>query len=144
MTCCDDGVVARWRKQKVDWKLKLGSKPCSADFHPDGSFVVVGSVDGHLISVNGETGLNRKTVFVGDSAITSVRFNPIGELLAVAAGTGIMFIYHISKSGKSFRKSARITCFTTQILNCIDWSHDGRFIQLKSQYSSGKQQRITV
>ena len=112
LTCGDEGVVAKWRKEKVDWKLTVGSKPCSADFHPSGVSAVVGTVDGHFLSVNGVTGFNLKTVFVGDFALTAVRFNPSGNLVAVAAETGIIFLYSVTDSGKGFRKCGRINCST--------------------------------
>jgi WD40 repeat protein len=135
VTCGDDGAISKWRKQKVDWKVSSESKPFSADFHPNGIVVVVGTADGHVLVLNSETGSNVKTIFVGKFRIAKLAFDPIGDSLAIVAETGILFVYSATNGGKNYRKSGRVNCRSKNMLTHVDWSLDSQFIQVCSSSS---------
>ena len=135
LTCGDDGSISKWRKQKVDWKVSSESKPFSADFHPNETVVVVGTADGHVLVLNSELGSIVKSIFVGNFRISKLAFNPIGDLLAMASETGILFVYNATNSGKHYRKSGRINCHSKYMLTHVDWSLDSQFIQVCNGHS---------
>jgi microtubule-associated protein-like 1/2 len=49
-------MVAKWRKQKVLWKLTVQTECSCAAYHPAATTVAVGTIDGHAIVINAETG----------------------------------------------------------------------------------------
>jgi microtubule-associated protein-like 1/2 len=49
-------VIAKWRKQKVLWKLIVQTECSCAAYHPSATTVAVGTLDGHAIILNAETG----------------------------------------------------------------------------------------
>ncbi len=51
-----DRTVAKWRKQRVAWKLQIQSAVCSLSWHPNGRVVVAGTEEGNLVALNGESG----------------------------------------------------------------------------------------
>jgi WD40 repeat protein len=51
-----DRIVAKWRKQRVQWKLEIQSAVCSLAWHPNGKAVLAGTEEGNLVALNGESG----------------------------------------------------------------------------------------
>ena len=88
-----DKVVAKWRKQKVLWKVTTQSELISAAYHPSANTVVAGSLDGYVVVLNGETGVHVTTVRVCAAPLNDLKFNRTGSQFACAAQTGIVHIY---------------------------------------------------
>jgi microtubule-associated protein-like 1/2 len=49
-------VVAKWRKQKVLWKLTVQTECVCVAYHPSATTIAVGTLDGHAIILNAEKG----------------------------------------------------------------------------------------
>ena len=79
-----DKIVAKWRKQKILWKVNTQSELISAAYHPTASVVVAGSIDGHFVALNAETGVHVCTVRVGSAPLNAMKFNQSGSQLACA------------------------------------------------------------
>lgn len=56
ITAGHDRVVAKWRKQKVLWKLTIQTEAVCASYHPSSATVAIGTIDGHAIILNAESG----------------------------------------------------------------------------------------
>ena len=54
---------------------------------------MAGSIDGHFVALNAETGVHICTVRVGSAALNDLKFNHGGSLLACATHTGIIHIF---------------------------------------------------
>ena len=85
-----DKVVAKWRKQKVLWKVTTQSELISAAYHPSANTVVAGSLDGYVVVLNGETGVHVTTVRVCAAPLNDLKFNRTGSQFACAAQTGLV------------------------------------------------------
>ena len=44
-----DKIVAKWRKQKILWKVNTQAELISAAYHPTANVVAAGSIDGHFV-----------------------------------------------------------------------------------------------
>jgi WD40 repeat protein len=88
-----DRIVAKWRKQKVLWKVTTQSELISAAYHPSANTVVAGSLDGHVIVLNGESGVHVTTVRICASPINTLAFSRAGGQLAIGAHTGVVHIF---------------------------------------------------
>ena len=70
-------VVAKWRKQKVLWKVSLQTEAVSAAYHPSTATVGVGTLDGHVVVLNAETGAHVTTVRVCGAAVNALAYNKV-------------------------------------------------------------------
>lgn len=137
-----DKVVAKWRKQKVVWKVTTQTECVSASYHPSASWVAVGTLDGHVVVLNAETGGHVATTKVCGAPINDLEFNREGDLLAVASQNGTVYTFRSAGKGNgnngkegsnggqglaSLRRHHRIACGVS--LMHLDWSEDSAYLQ---------------
>ena len=95
-----DKVVAKWRKQKILWKVSTQSELISAAYHPSANTVIAGSLDGFAVVLNAETGHHITTVRICAAPLNALKFNRPGSHLACATQTGVVHIYRYVKDDK--------------------------------------------
>lgn len=88
-----DKIVAKWRKQKILWKVSIQSELISAAYHPSSNVVVVGSLDGFAVVLNAESGVHITTVRISSSPLNDMKFNRSGNLFACGTQSGVIHIY---------------------------------------------------
>ena len=126
-----DKVVAKWRKQKVIWKVTVQTECVCIAYHPSGLTVAVGTLDGHLIILNAETGSHVTTARVCGAPVNALEFNKEGDCLALASHNGTVYTYKTSaRDGFALKRSSRIA--TGVSLLHLDWSEDSYHIQTVS------------
>lgn len=127
----EDKTVAKWKKQKVVWKLSLGSGAKSAIFHPRGSVVVVGTDDGHLLALNGDNGSHIITVRVCASSLNAVGFSRDGTTLATASQNGTIYLYKASPDGHAYKKYGKMVSAVG--IRSLDFNRTGELLQTVSK-----------
>lgn len=90
-----DKIVAKWRKQKVLWKVTTQSELISVAYHPSASVAAAASLDGHVVVLNAETGVHVTTLRVCSAPLNELKFNRSGTFFACAAHSGIIHIYRL-------------------------------------------------
>ena len=144
-TAGHDKNIALWRRHKLIWTtqvrvkghvmvnltyndiFQVGYESISLTFHPYGSALAAGSSEGHLIVVNAETGSTMLTIRVCGSPLNCLEFNQMGDMIAVGAQNGSIYLYRVSRDGFSYKKLNKIR--GSQPLTHLDWSMDGCYLQ---------------
>ena len=88
-----DKVVAKWRKQKILWKVSTQSELISAAYHPSSNTVVAGTLDGFAVVLNAESGVHVSTVRICSAPLNELKFNRTGSMFACGTQTGVIHIY---------------------------------------------------
>ena len=131
VTAGSDKTVAKWKKQKVIWKLSVQSECRSAAYHPSGAVVVVGTGDGHILALNNDNGNHITTIRVCGSPLAAVPFNKYGDTIAAAAHNGSIYFYKVSRDGYTYKKFGKMASGGKGHKQC-DWSRDGDYLQTVS------------
>ncbi|QQP40499.1 echinoderm microtubule-associated protein-like CG42247, partial [Caligus rogercresseyi] len=130
VTAGHDRIVARWRKQRIVWKISVQTECTSIDYFPGGSVVAAGTADGHLIILNAENGAHVTTIRVCSSPINALTYNPRGESLACASQNGYVYLFKVTKDGFTYKKYGKLGGGVP--LYRVDWSQDGDYFQAAS------------
>lgn len=117
---------------KVSWKLSLPSKICSAAFHPGSTTIIIGTEEGHVVALNGQSGAHVTTLKVCSAQINAMAFDKHGDTVALAAQNGSVYLYKVSREGQTYKKFGKIASGMPG-LNHIDWSTNGEFMQTVSK-----------
>nr|XP_045610658.1 echinoderm microtubule-associated protein-like CG42247 [Procambarus clarkii] len=122
-----DKNIIKWRDFQLEWRIQAQSECVSVAVHPQGTRISAGTIDGHLVVVNGLTGQHVTTLRVCGSPISCLAYNPGGELLAVGSQNGSVYLYRSTKDGFVYTRCGKMT--GTQPLSAVDWSTSGRYLQ---------------
>uniref|UniRef100_A0A2H8TVI9 Echinoderm microtubule-associated protein-like CG42247 n=1 Tax=Melanaphis sacchari TaxID=742174 RepID=A0A2H8TVI9_9HEMI len=122
-----DKNISLWKRHALLWSTQIAYECVSLTFHPFGTALVAGSVEGYLIILNAENGTVVSSVRVCGSALTCMGFNPAGDTIAVGSQNGSVYLYRVSRDGFTFKKSNKIR--GVQPLVHLDWSTDGNYLQ---------------
>ncbi len=128
VTAGADKTIVKWRKQKVAWIMGINGVGLTASFHPSGIVAAVGTDDGHLVVLDGETGSHEVTIRACNVPLTSVSYSPDGDTLALAAESGSVYLYDVLEDGRSYKKRAKMAG-KGDTLRHLDWSRDSTHIQ---------------
>ncbi|XP_063873109.1 echinoderm microtubule-associated protein-like CG42247 isoform X2 [Scylla paramamosain] len=122
-----DKHIVKWRDTQLEWRVQAQSECVSVAVHPQGTRIAAGTIDGHLVVVNGQTGQRVTTLRVCGSPLSCLAYNPGGELLAVGSQNGSVYLYRSTKDGYVYTRSGKMA--GGQPLSTIDWSTSGRYLQ---------------
>ncbi|XP_050432030.1 echinoderm microtubule-associated protein-like CG42247 isoform X1 [Adelges cooleyi] len=122
-----DKNISLWKRHTLLWSTQITYECVSLTFHPFGTALVAGSVEGYLVILNAESGAVVSSVRVCGSALTCMGFNPAGDTVAVGSQNGSLYLYRVSRDGLTFKKSNKIR--GVQPLVHLDWSTDGHYLQ---------------
>ncbi|XP_069955573.1 echinoderm microtubule-associated protein-like CG42247, partial [Cherax quadricarinatus] len=125
-----DKNIIKWKKNHLVWRIQAQSECVSVAVHPQGARVAVGTVDGHLVVINSDSGQHLTTIRICASPLSCLAYNPGGELLAVGSQNGSIYLYRSSKDGFVYTRCGKLT--GTQSLSAVDWSTSGRYLQSTS------------
>ncbi|XP_042868750.1 echinoderm microtubule-associated protein-like CG42247 [Penaeus japonicus] len=122
-----DKHIVKWRENQLEWRIQAQSECVSVAVHPMGTVISAGTIDGHLVVLNNNTGLHVATVRVCGSPLSCLAYNPGGDILAVGSQNGSLYLYKSSKDGFVYNRFGRMG--GSQPLSSIDWSTSGRYLQ---------------
>jgi microtubule-associated protein-like 1/2 len=89
--------------------------------------VAAGTDEGHMLSLNGETGAHLSTVKVGGAGLNCLAFNKSGDVVALGSSNGSIYLYTTSNGGKSYKKQGKMVG-GVELLH-LDWSTAGNLLQ---------------
>ncbi len=105
--------------------------------------MAVGAEDGHLVALNAETGAHLVTIKACGAPLSAVRFSPNGELLAIAAQTGSLYLYSVSRYGHTYKKFGKIPGRSDNLIH-LDWNQRGDFLRTVSSESDLSYWNVTA
>ncbi|XP_068236038.1 echinoderm microtubule-associated protein-like CG42247 [Palaemon carinicauda] len=122
-----DKHIVKWHENQLEWRIQAQSECVSVAVHPMGTRIAAGTIDGHLIVLNGQSGQHVTTVRVCGSPLSCLSYNPAGDTLAVGSQNGSIYLYKSTKDGYLYTRNGRMT--GSLPLSGIDWSTSGRYLQ---------------
>ena len=127
VTAGSDKIVANWRRSKLIWKTQVQSECLSVCYHPQGTVVAVGTVDGNMIILRSDTGDHVTTTRICGSAITAIKYCLDGDIVAGASHNGSIYLYKASRDGFSYKRHGKLS--GGQQLTHLDWDEDSEYLQ---------------
>eukprot|EP01028_Stygiella_incarcerata_P006138 TRINITY_DN2512_c1_g3_i1.p1 TRINITY_DN2512_c1_g3~~TRINITY_DN2512_c1_g3_i1.p1 ORF type:complete len:761 (-),score=218.41 TRINITY_DN2512_c1_g3_i1:1889-4171(-) len=127
-TAADDGTFRRWSlpDKKCVRKVKLGESLRTCDVSPDGSLFAVGTSDGTVMLLDGESWEVVSKQMRRRREISIVRFSPDGLMLAVGSHARQVDLYDINGTKLQWRRALK--GFHATITH-LDFSMDCAYIQ---------------
>lgn len=104
---------------------------CCAISPADGRTIVVGGGSGRWSVFNGETRELMAQFFDGSDVITTVKFSPSGNYLAIGSRDSGIYVYEMGQQSKKFAKIGKCAGHSGSIL-AVDWSIDDQFLRSNS------------
>ncbi|CAG0880321.1 unnamed protein product [Cyprideis torosa] len=126
-----DRNILKWKDHRPEWRVQVQSESTSTAFSPDGNQLSVGSIDGHVTVLRGDTGKHVVTFRVANAPLSCLTYHPDGSHLAVGSQNGSFYVYRSERGGYIYRKLYSLD--TTQPLAHLDWSLRGDYIRAESQ-----------
>jgi WD40 repeat protein/Ca2+-binding EF-hand superfamily protein len=126
VTCGDDMSVRVWNNKTriLLHTTQLETKARSVAYSPDGSLIVVATMDGHVKFLSNDLSTLLSDMILAATWIQAIQFSPNGNLLAVGAHDGTISIVDIASY------SIRNKCLGHHAaITSIDWSNDGTMLQ---------------
>lgn len=104
---------------------------CCAVSPADNITIIVGGGSGKWSVYNGETRELVAQYFDGSDVITTVKFSPSGQYVAIGSRDSGIYVYEIGKQSKKFSKIGKCAGHTGSIL-AIDWTIDDMHMRSNS------------
>lgn len=149
VTCGDDGTVRVWHvpSRRMVMIRDLGTKGRSCAYHPDGSQIAIGLVNGGVAIISSDSLDTIHTKRDREEPIHDLKYSPNGLYLAVGSYDNYVDIYDIS------RHYGRVAVCKghRSFIRHLDWSSDSTVLQTISgdfdlmfwEMPSGKQIKYT-
>jgi len=129
VTASDDGTVRQWdartMRQSALSRQADGTRVRALAYKPDGSQVVVGTLEGRLVVLSADLAEEISTVTVCTAGIRALAFSPDGLTLAVGAADGRVHL--LDTKYYSCHASCR---GTSSSVRAIDFSADSDLLQV--------------
>eukprot|EP00116_Pleurobrachia_bachei_P003289 sb/3463551/ len=123
-TVSSDRTVRLWDlgTGAMDAVTTLKSAALSTDFHPNGSHLAVGCLDGSVLVLS--PNLQQVHLIRDNSAqVQAVRFSPDGRYLAVGCGDSSVSLYTVTPVTATYTRVTVTRRLPGSVLQ-LDWSHD--------------------
>ncbi|KAL5009043.1 hypothetical protein ScPMuIL_014624 [Solemya velum] len=132
-TCASDKKIYLWdsMSHRSIWVKDLDEPAHSCSFHPDGSFIAVGTHTGKWYVIDSST---REVIYEhhdGNEQIECVQYSPDGTYLALGSRDNYVYVYQVPEEGQHYTRKGRCSGHSSFITH-VDWSSDGQFLRTNS------------
>ncbi|XP_078452761.1 echinoderm microtubule-associated protein-like 2 isoform X2 [Lampetra planeri] len=133
LTCASDKQAILWdtSTHQPIWIKTLEDPAQSADFHPAGAVLAIGTSTGRWMVFDAET---RDLVSLhtdGAEQISVMRYSPDGSFLAVGSHDNFVYVYSVSEGGRKYTRAGKCSGHSSFITH-LDWSTDGTYLMSNS------------
>ncbi|XP_026536026.1 echinoderm microtubule-associated protein-like 1 [Notechis scutatus] len=126
------GNILVWGKGKErinlhNSKLHFTDAAQSSGFHPSGSVVAVGTLTGRWFVFDTET-KDLVTVHTdGNEQLSTMRYSPDGNFLAIGSHDNCIYIYSVSDNGRKYSRIGKCSGHSSFITH-LDWSANSQYL----------------
>jgi microtubule-associated protein-like 1/2 len=71
-----DRNILRWKSHRPEWRVQVQYECTSAAFNHDGSLIAVGSINGHITILKGDSGKHVSTFRSSNAPVSHMAFSP--------------------------------------------------------------------
>ncbi|XP_024133382.1 echinoderm microtubule-associated protein-like 2 isoform X3 [Oryzias melastigma] len=133
VTCAQDKLVQLWDSNSHQplWSKSIEDQARSVGFHPSGAVLAVGTMTGRWLVLDTDT---RDLVSVhtdGNEMISTIKYSPDGNFLAVASHDNFVYMYAVSEGGRKYSRVGKCSGHSSFVTH-LDWSTDGQYIVTNS------------
>ncbi|XP_023817130.1 echinoderm microtubule-associated protein-like 2 isoform X3 [Oryzias latipes] len=133
VTCAQDKLVQLWDSNSHQplWSKSIEDQARSVGFHPSGAVLAVGTMTGRWLVLDADT---RDLVSVhtdGNEMISTIRYSPDGNFLAVGSHDNFVYIYAVSEGGRKYSRVGKCSGHSSFVTH-LDWSANSQYIVTNS------------
>nr|XP_057946177.1 echinoderm microtubule-associated protein-like 1 isoform X3 [Doryrhamphus excisus] len=129
ITCGYDRQVCLWdsSSHQLIWSKNMDDSAQSADFHPSGAVVAVGTQTGRWLVLDTDS-KDLVTVHTdGNEQISVMSFGPDGNFLAIGSHDNYIYIYAVAENGRKYSRVGKCSGHSSFITH-LDWSVDSQYL----------------
>ncbi|XP_043929530.1 echinoderm microtubule-associated protein-like 1 [Protopterus annectens] len=133
LTCGHDKHIMLWdtTTHQPIWNKIIEDPAQSADFHPLGSVVAIGTLAGRWFVLDTET-KDLVTVHTdGNEQLSVMRYSPDGNSLAIGSHDNYIYIYGVSENGRKYSRIGKCSGHSSFITH-LDWSSNSQYLMSNS------------
>ncbi|KAJ7989291.1 hypothetical protein DPEC_G00317960 [Dallia pectoralis] len=133
LTCGQDKHVSLWNSTSHQpvWTKTIEDAAQSADFHPSGDVVAIGTQTGRWMVLDAES-KDLVTVHTdGNEQLSVMHFSPDGSILAIGSHDNYIYIYAVTDSGRKYSRVGKCSGHSSFITH-LDWSMDSQHLMSNS------------
>ncbi|XP_077179766.1 echinoderm microtubule-associated protein-like 1 isoform X1 [Paroedura picta] len=128
-TCGQDKHITLWEASSHSpiWTKIIEDPAQSAGFHPSGSVVAVGTLTGRWFVFDTET-KDLVTVHTdGNEQLSTMRYSPDGNFLAIGSHDNCIYIYSVNDNGRKYSRTGKCSGHSSFITH-LDWSVNSQYL----------------
>ncbi|XP_078239895.1 echinoderm microtubule-associated protein-like 1 isoform X2 [Pogona vitticeps] len=128
-TCGQDKHITLWDaiSHRPIWNKIIEDPAQSSGFHPVGSVVAVGTLTGRWFVFDTET-KDLVTVHTdGNEQLSTMRYSPDGNFLAIGSHDNCIYIYSVNDNGRKYSRIGKCSGHSSFITH-LDWSANSQYL----------------
>ncbi|KAJ7345175.1 hypothetical protein JRQ81_001125 [Phrynocephalus forsythii] len=128
-TCGQDKHITLWDaiSHRPIWNKIIEDPAQSSGFHPAGSVVAVGTLTGRWFVFDTET-KDLVTVHTdGNEQLSTMRYSPDGNFLAIGSHDNCIYIYSVNDNGRKYSRIGKCSGHSSFITH-LDWSANSQYL----------------
>ncbi|XP_077587191.1 echinoderm microtubule-associated protein-like 1 isoform X2 [Stigmatopora nigra] len=129
LTCGYDRQICLWdsSSHQFIWSKHMEDTAQSADFHPSGAVVAIGTQIGRWLVLDTDS-KDLVTVHTdGSEQLSVMSFGPDGNFLAIGSHDSYIYIYAVAENGRKYSRVGKCSGHSSFITH-LDWSSDSQYL----------------
>ncbi|XP_077477181.1 echinoderm microtubule-associated protein-like 1 isoform X2 [Stigmatopora argus] len=129
LTCGYDRQICLWdsSSHQFIWSKHMEDTAQSADFHPSGAVVAIGTQIGRWLVLDTDS-KDLVTVHTdGNEQLSVMSFGPDGNFLAIGSHDSYIYIYAVAENGRKYSRVGKCSGHSSFITH-LDWSSDSQYL----------------